>query len=488
MDVGSEIEDGDEGVAEPASDAPHAEPVRAVKLIETVAERVRAGTSVEQADERAEDTEDDPGEGLNAPSLRTAGGSVRIAPAEEGRGVVPVETELTDLAVGTEVRELQEAFDARLGMVSAELGVVREKVESTAEELRGALRAVESLGEHDAVSPGDLERRLGELVDRQAKRMVAAEQRLQVRLEEAEGRLRAKLTEAERRHRDEFGELEARAAETSTKQLKRTLRAEFASRDEQLKELTESMEAVEGTAATSVQMLESFDERLEAVVGGVAKLSDLQATISEDLSEELLTVQKIQDGSHSELGQRLNAEASAREQQMERLRTEIGALRGEPDEAIEQLEKRLTGALEGLGRLSDLQARASEDLDDRLTAGERRQRGHTDEIERRIRAEVDERVEAFAYDLRARVAELEAAVGATEEGKQVKERAQKYGLNGLSFEGLRELGLSATQAVRVVAWREALRGFTDPEQIDDVPGLPDDQRDLLKRTMQASSE
>jgi hypothetical protein len=53
-------------------------------------------------------------------------------------------------------------------------------------------------------------------------------------------------------------------------------------------------------------------------------------------------------------------------------------------------------------------------------------------------------------------------------------------INAISFEQLRDLRLSITQATRLLAWRERLGGFTSVDQIDEVPGLPMDVRDELK--------
>jgi hypothetical protein len=45
-------------------------------------------------------------------------------------------------------------------------------------------------------------------------------------------------------------------------------------------------------------------------------------------------------------------------------------------------------------------------------------------------------------------------------------------LNSVSFDGLRQMGLTATQADRVVAHREARGGFTSLDELSDVAGIP----------------
>ena len=47
-------------------------------------------------------------------------------------------------------------------------------------------------------------------------------------------------------------------------------------------------------------------------------------------------------------------------------------------------------------------------------------------------------------------------------------------LNDATFEELRELGFSVTQATRVITYRERQKGFTSVDDLAEVPGMPDD--------------
>ena len=58
-------------------------------------------------------------------------------------------------------------------------------------------------------------------------------------------------------------------------------------------------------------------------------------------------------------------------------------------------------------------------------------------------------------------------------------------VNTVSFEQLRELGLSVTQATRVIAYREQQDGFTSVDDLDGVPGLPNDLLGELKGKLTA---
>jgi len=53
-------------------------------------------------------------------------------------------------------------------------------------------------------------------------------------------------------------------------------------------------------------------------------------------------------------------------------------------------------------------------------------------------------------------------------------------LNSASFEELRGLGMSITQAQRVITYREKLGGFRSVDDLDQVPGLPKKFRVDLK--------
>ena len=54
-------------------------------------------------------------------------------------------------------------------------------------------------------------------------------------------------------------------------------------------------------------------------------------------------------------------------------------------------------------------------------------------------------------------------------------------LNAASYDDLRRLDLTITQAKRVIAYRERSGGFSSLDQLDDLPGFPDEVRAELKR-------
>jgi DNA uptake protein ComE-like DNA-binding protein len=50
----------------------------------------------------------------------------------------------------------------------------------------------------------------------------------------------------------------------------------------------------------------------------------------------------------------------------------------------------------------------------------------------------------------------------------------------MSFEQLRELGLSVTQSARLIAYRDTRGGFDSLDELDEVPGLPKELRRTLR--------
>jgi DNA uptake protein ComE-like DNA-binding protein len=54
-------------------------------------------------------------------------------------------------------------------------------------------------------------------------------------------------------------------------------------------------------------------------------------------------------------------------------------------------------------------------------------------------------------------------------------------INAISFEQLREVGLSVTQAARVLARRDSIGGFGSFDELNDIAGIPREVADRLKR-------
>jgi DNA uptake protein ComE-like DNA-binding protein len=129
--------------------------------------------------------------------------------------------------------------------------------------------------------------------------------------------------------------------------------------------------------------------------------------------------------------------------------------------------------------------------DERLAAdGERAARAEerAQEVESMLR-DAELRIDRLEASLRGAETErrrLERAVRAATEraaaaaGAGKRDESGRLELNTASVEGLRGLGLSITQAARLVANREARGGFASLDELDAVPGLPSEQRAELR--------
>ena len=64
-------------------------------------------------------------------------------------------------------------------------------------------------------------------------------------------------------------------------------------------------------------------------------------------------------------------------------------------------------------------------------------------------------------------------------------RGDLLDVNAASFEELRGLGMSVTQATRVVAYRDRAGGFETVDAMDAVPGFPKDLLAEIKEQLTA---
>jgi DNA uptake protein ComE-like DNA-binding protein len=180
-------------------------------------------------------------------------------------------------------------------------------------------------------------------------------------------------------------------------------------------------------------------------------------------------------------------------------------IREQTEERFAMERERATRAEEE-ARAAEDRARAAEarsrDAEDRARDAEARvgrlelqlrdaEQGHSDAVEEAERARGQASDQAAAYD--ARIAELDEQIEELERSARIatermvaatggakRDEAGRVDLNAASVEGLRQLGLSITQAARLVSLREASGGFGSLDELDAVPGLPAGQRDALR--------
>jgi DNA uptake protein ComE-like DNA-binding protein len=165
----------------------------------------------------------------------------------------------------------------------------------------------------------------------------------------------------------------------------------------------------------------------------------------------------------------------------------VAALR-ERDEALKERETELKQQLSD--RYEKRKADLSKDFDqrqaelgDQLAALEMRLDVREDELREqagRREAKLEERIR----DLQEQLADAKLGTNQAATSKKSRRRGGSKGggpdVNEVSFEQLRELGLSVTQSARVIAYRETRGGFDSLDELDEIPGLPKDARATLK--------
>ena len=121
-----------------------------------------------------------------------------------------------------------------------------------------------------------------------------------------------------------------------------------------------------------------------------------------------------------------------------------------------------------------------------LGAEVQRLRDELGEAQKRARTDADraDRAERDLADLQERVAAMKRAAAqaaaARHPGDGDGAASGKLDLNTASFEQLRDVGLSVTQAARLIGQREQHGGFGSVDDVDGVVGLPRDVKQSLK--------
>ena len=194
----------------------------------------------------------------------------------------------------------------------------------------------------------------------------------------------------------------------------------------------------------------------------------------------------------SDLQAELRAQAKEAEETLARTVTEreaeLAAALRERDEALKERETELKERLSD--RYEKRKADLSKDFDERqasledqLAALEMRLDVREDELREqagRREAKLENRIRELQEQL------ADAKLGTNEASAQKKSRRRGGSRNGgpdvneVSFEHLRELGLSVTQSARVIAYRETRGGFDSLDELDEIPGLPKETRETLK--------
>jgi DNA uptake protein ComE-like DNA-binding protein len=260
--------------------------------------------------------------------------------------------------------------------------------------------------------------------------------------------------------------LEGRVGELATSTVAGVERnsAELTAIEKRVSELANSAVAgVERNKQELTELEQRVTEIARSAVEGVERNAAQLATIDTRLGELTATAATAREHQGSELGS---------------LQTRVGELaafaelRGEAlGQRIDELERAVSDAEETRSRSVDSLATRLDAIEQRLGVLDGRLKGVESGIE--PLADVPGRlgrIEGLAVEVWKREEAVVEQQRVASEGLERLEGIAK--LNEASFEQLRTLGLSGTQAARLLAAREARSGFGSVEELEDIPGFP----------------
>jgi DNA uptake protein ComE-like DNA-binding protein len=420
-----------------------------------------------------------------------------------------VQTEL--VAARAQLRERDERYQAEVRELRDELHTSTEALaRSEREHAASTSGLTERLAAAEAAQ-GEAETRHRSEVERVQTELVAAREQLEAlqRSEEEHAASTSALTvrlgaaEDARAHADAQRHSETERLEAELTAAKEALRDATERHAVEAGELRDALEArskaLQGAEQEHRSRVAELADELSAARAGAARADDLQ--------EELAAIRtRADEATQSHLGEIERLAAKHRES--EHARTEAEAAQNDLENAHEEaiarhsaeasdLHERLAEAERARGEALGARDQAAahhaaelEQLQTRLAAAESALAEQRSQTERVLEQASND---AQAYD--ARIADIQRQLDKYERAaRQATERmvaatsgarqddSGRYELNTITVEGLRQLGLSVTQAARLVRHREARGGFHDVGEIEDVPGLSADHRtDLMNR-------
>jgi len=270
-----------------------------------------------------------------------------------------------------------------------------------------------------------------------------------------------------------LGELERRSAERD--QAEQAAAEERAAKLEQASR--ESKEAMEALEQRFLEQVDRLSGRLDSLgkelldarrhTGG--ELRAQQQTLEGSETARATAAKEIQ-GRLERLEQVLN-EASGRGQRAEGRLEGVEQALGDAAERGAKTQARMERLERALGEAAE----RGQQLDERLGETLEVLAGKVETLDGRLREA--EAIAAASDEL------LKAAAGPSRPDPRRASRGKddRLDLNAATFEDIRGLGLSVTQAARLVAHRDARGGFSSIGQLDNLAGLPKKEVRQLKR-------
>lgn len=384
----------------------------------------------------------------------------------------PVEEKLDRLERSMEQRD--SATDERVGAAEADGGgpesVTRDDLARLEERLATLERALEAESETNRQAVDALADEMGTRSGEASSRLLAVEQRVGEIAVELEAN-----AEAAGELRDDLSAGLARSAERLEEEIGDLRKAESAFREEITRSVAE-------TASTARRQASETDDRLEGLGAEVDRVS---ASVTERLE------------AFERESKRRGGDTEAQLTALERRLGEAGAERSERlaplerglDEVGKALERTRSGFAERERSRHESLQRSITEIGDRLDEKLKRMSAALEERAKQVSAPAPPSLPP-AFPARASTSTggqpARSVPGESEvpDGETVPIPPRDiYDLNEVTFEQLRGMGLSVTQAARLLDLRSAQDGFTSLEALEGLPGFPDALRDEIKQRL-----
>jgi competence ComEA-like helix-hairpin-helix protein len=391
-------------------------------------------------------------------------------------------------AVDTARRQAEERATAEIMALEEDLERERERAAKSLEEVQrrvdeAARRRVEGAESKLAEEQTRLRNEAGERLDDEMRRLqeesdakiqealskvvadtkACMEKQAERRLSEQQEALRAEAEERVRVTGETVRAETERDAQGQLDGLRKELEEVRASRDAEVQEAERRAEGAEAKATAADQA--SVDAEVGAKTAAADWLRGQTRAIEREAEraakESVAAVRREAAQAKRDAEQRAERSIAEREHKLAAELEEAARALKDARHQLREAEDRAEAAERKLGEASD---------DDLRRAQEERE-GRFRQIEQRIMSVTEKASGAQAHAASVGIEPPNLA-----EAERSKPKPRRSGpaldVNTATFEELRELGMSVTQATRVIAYRERQDGFDSVDDLERVPGIP----------------
>jgi competence ComEA-like helix-hairpin-helix protein len=360
-------------------------------------------------------------------------------------------------------QRIHREFERELATATEAADAAQRRLDGIAEQIEAAGKRVEGAESKLAEEQVRLRREAEERLDAEMHRLqTESDERIQEALSKVVADTKAYMErEAERRLGEQEKALRAEAEER-VRVTGETVRTEAERRaKEEMEALRSELERVRGSRDREIEKAEGRAQRAEAKVTAAE-----EARVDAEVATKAAAADWLR-GQTRALEQKAEQQAersiAGREHELGTELEEAARALKAVEHELREAESRAESAERKLGEASeDDLRRAREEREEVLESGQTEPAPGVGWLRRTVEAR------------RTRRAERAAQRGKDAKAKKAKPRRSgpAVDVNKATFEEFRELGMSVTQATRLIAYRERLDGFDSVEDIETVPGIP----------------